>query len=661
MRSLIAMLLLLQLLLVPVVYGQQNGWAPYTPEEGSLKLRVRPGYHSLHVYVTFIFRHGGFKVGLEGVNVTNGTVEVYLKVLEYTGPAIQVITRKTYSIEVSPLEPGEYLVVLYINGKRIAEAQGAVYGWPGELKGWRIYSNGVITVAVPKEPKPIYLWWYNGDNSTTYLAFYHGLAEVWLWGKGFNHSLMFSDEEGYSGQILERLQGRISVMLVEENLTRINMMLGKVLRMLLVNPLSVENETRRLVEELKTLLLDAEGLPEDIREDLEKLVEVLERILDVLEEMKGVCSCSWDAYLDELRGYVENATSLRRAVEDAISWARSAYQRLVQLIVKSNRMLHPFTLLFLASKWAFEGPYNITDEEGNVVGVMFSFKLVEAPPGFDFAEGAIEIRNRLYFTAQSNMSVAELKNDIVIEQWEWNHERFRKALGDLASMVPEGNPVLALTASFLALDRRPKEAARIVEGDMQVLKALGMGGRFAVRCGTRVHKAGDMFEGRMDRYKISISSEEELIAGFFRFVPEATVTYPNGTAVKVDVKAFYLLLNRHLKISLLYPYFDAGALEHDPSLGIEGVEEGDAVRLEAAPTHETYTMPAPTTTHTTIATTEAGAEVAPALGGEEQAFAGASERGLSPAVLTGYDRIILIAVITAIILTGLMVVTKKRY
>jgi hypothetical protein len=69
--------------------------------------------------------------------------------------------------------------------------------------------------------------------------------------------------------------------------------------------------------------------------------------------------------------------------------------------------------------------------------------------------------------------------------------------------------------------------------------------------------------------KINFANQTSTLAGFFRFVSSATVTYSNGTATTVPVKASYIAAGNHMRLFIGYPYFGNGTLVHDPSIGVD--------------------------------------------------------------------------------------------
>jgi hypothetical protein len=68
--------------------------------------------------------------------------------------------------------------------------------------------------------------------------------------------------------------------------------------------------------------------------------------------------------------------------------------------------------------------------------------------------------------------------------------------------------------------------------------------------------------------KIGFATENTTLAGWFQFVNFTNLTYPNGTESTAPVKAAYLEAGAHLRLYMLYRYFDNATLNHDPSIGL---------------------------------------------------------------------------------------------
>jgi hypothetical protein len=91
-----------------------------------------------------------------------------------------------------------------------------------------------------------------------------------------------------------------------------------------------------------------------------------------------------------------------------------------------------------------------------------------------------------------------------------------------------------------------------------------------------------------EKLDIGFATENKTLAGFFRFVNVAKVTYPDGTVEIIPVKGAYLEAGGYLMLYICYPYFNGGKLEHDPSLGLKVTET-----LVPEATEPEYVVPTP--------------------------------------------------------------------
>jgi len=75
-----------------------------------------------------------------------------------------------------------------------------------EVDGWEKIITETITVAVPSDSTiPMFIWWYNNDNSILYVAKYEGLAEAWLFtSEQFSHDKLFVDNKGFRYEFIVR-------------------------------------------------------------------------------------------------------------------------------------------------------------------------------------------------------------------------------------------------------------------------------------------------------------------------------------------------------------------------------------------------------------------------------------------------------------------------
>jgi DNA repair exonuclease SbcCD ATPase subunit len=102
----------------------EERWIPYTPGSENVEVNIRqvapilPGESpEVLVEVVIVFPHAGFRVDWDGIERDGKVFTVNVKVEEWTGPSIQVVTRKTHVYELGKLEPGIYTFTFKANGK----------------------------------------------------------------------------------------------------------------------------------------------------------------------------------------------------------------------------------------------------------------------------------------------------------------------------------------------------------------------------------------------------------------------------------------------------------------------------------------------------------------------------------------------------------------
>lgn len=257
---------------------------------------------------------------------------------------------------------------------------------------------------------------------------------------------------------------------------------------------------------------------------------------------------------------------------------------------------HPAYLPFSACQWNLTGPVNVTRDDG-VSYISFNFTMVKAHlPIFKFAENNIIIRCRFYATdATENVHdlynytvhAGELKMDLIVENWEWNIDKLTDFFNDLQEVfnitVPKMRAGLALwvdLASIEIVDMQIAEqdasstsdlvetnskASDIIVGDQRVQIHENKTAMSADE--TPIHVRDRIRE----RYRLRFAKGSQTLAGFFDFVDTAVVIDATGDATPVNVTAAYISAGNHMRLFIGYPYFGNCTLEHDPSIGVEGV------------------------------------------------------------------------------------------
>ncbi|MEM3437603.1 MAG: hypothetical protein QXP55_03590 [Nitrososphaerales archaeon] len=74
------------------------------------------------------------------------------------------------------------------------------------LDGWAMIKTDILTVVIPSNNiVPMFIWWYNNDDSILYVAKYEGLSEVWLFkSENFSHDKLFKDTKGFTNEFIVR-------------------------------------------------------------------------------------------------------------------------------------------------------------------------------------------------------------------------------------------------------------------------------------------------------------------------------------------------------------------------------------------------------------------------------------------------------------------------
>lgn len=74
------------------------------------------------------------------------------------------------------------------------------------LDGWVMIKTNILTVVVPStNTVPMFILWYNNDDSILYVAKYEGLSEAWLFAsETFTHDKLFKDTKGFTNEFIVR-------------------------------------------------------------------------------------------------------------------------------------------------------------------------------------------------------------------------------------------------------------------------------------------------------------------------------------------------------------------------------------------------------------------------------------------------------------------------
>jgi len=459
-----------------------------------------------------------------------------------------------------------------------------------EKAGFKIIYNGVINVAVPSNgTKPMFFWWSYEDNSTIYHMKYDGIAESWLTGQ-FRHVLMIDDSKNYTEQILKLFENTSLIESpdqeeVSKNLDALN------------------NKVKELSKGMQKLDVDSisqivGALSKEV--SLWQDPEVKYKLLDDLKSLEAKV-IEFKNILNN--GKPSNAVELRKILDQIMSLSENITKKANEHISKAKKFKimgfkpdHPFYFPFSKGVWSLDGPINITSNN-DLIGVMFTWRLDKVPDKkWVFLEDNLEIRNRLYFKTVEenvngvlmNLAKAELKSDIIIRRWDWNYDGLLGLVNNdtpahlktniSSTLFPK--PFLSVNIHFTAMKGGVKlfETLKTVSEneeveENEVLKIITGGKDLKIKLGDEMENFDLEFQemsikGVTKRLPGLLLGKNETIGGFFRFIPNATTIYPNGTSQIVKVKGFFWPAGRQVRASLLYPYFGNATIEHDPSIGI---------------------------------------------------------------------------------------------
>jgi len=252
---------------------------------------------------------------------------------------------------------------------------------------------------------------------------------------------------------------------------------------------------------------------------------------------------------------------------------------------------HPAYLPFSGCKWTLQNVGNITADDDKIIGLTFTFNLTRALPRFRFAENNVAIRVRFYNTTVTEdvkapdgtvvysykVGVNEMKMDFIVKDWRWNLDLVQPLLERLESYgvkVPKTNTGLALGIHLASVNRTRLNDAEDDEFETSATTRQMFVENHAV--GLSKGKVDDdetpieIAKGLKDHFKLQFASDNQTLAGFFKFIASAMVTNSSGS-FKVPVKAAYRAHGASLRLFIGYPYFN-GTLVHDPSIGVETPE-----------------------------------------------------------------------------------------
>ena len=349
--------------------------------------------------------------------------------------------------------------------------------------GWLLVETDVVGLAL-NEHMPFFAWWYAKENNTVYVAHYKGLIEYHAWP---NISLLCP--HAWTSEIAKRLAEEIRYKPPEVDVgPLLSDLLAKV--MALHVPVS-EAELAEVEDALSSLATAIDQLREQaLAQGDEELADELQELSASLADISSLIADLRDNPMDH-----KALGDLRQAVSElARDWYHFSehmvmrerhrfeerFHKLKEVMeeAREEKLFHPPFFSFAEGEWEIDGPHDIKAPNGTVIGIWFTYKLVEVHnSAFKFAEDNIMIRCRLYFVpvqesvdGQLNYTVtrAELKQDFVVLSWRWNVDALKElaeelgiSLGNLTSTEETG---VALRLELLAMNASGLHIAGFLSG-----------------------------------------------------------------------------------------------------------------------------------------------------------------------------------------------------
>jgi hypothetical protein len=259
--------------------------------------------------------------------------------------------------------------------------------------------------------------------------------------------------------------------------------------------------------------------------------------------------------------------------------------KVLENVNQAVESMHPPFLDFQKCEWYLTDLEYISPGSSEAIGVAFTYMLKSAPSRFNFTEGNIMVRCRLYTSpvveevngVEYSVSKAELRIDVVIQGWIW----ITPVVVDRISQVLDGRinnstnifNALALWINLASVNMtyvgdlwRGQYGGNLSASNTILLNNLLVNINVESR---------DEVEVKLNKspVKFSFMSGGDVFKGFLKFMSEAFIQHFNNTFSTSSIYLSYLEAPGFLKLYICYPYFNGGVLEHNPSLGVD-VKEG---------------------------------------------------------------------------------------
>ncbi len=424
-----------------------------------------------------------------------------------------------------------------------------------------LIKTGKIAIAADLS-EPLYLLQPEKSDEILIVKL-NGIYEAWIQPyESFRSWMLFNDSENYSGQIMNKIRRRGTI--DPSTVEKLRQLIDD-LKTILKSPLDNVNETMTKISNYR-YLLEGIRLPHDLNSTKNAVVKSLTDIEGILNKNKvenpGQVIDRTLNLLDELDNSIYEKIVEERGKDIAIYEKFIRIEEFRERVFKVARRLHPFSFPFSGGKWVIENLKNVTDLEGNNVGIFFNFKLEDVKnKGLNFLVGKVEVENRMYYFpvremfygVDRNLTSAELALKLTINGWELNYDKVIKALGEHSPLLSAHyRPYLVLSIS-IGVNRGNIE---------QVFESI-----------------------KREGISLSLETEESFIRGNSSLSVEiplgnaiAFVEFPSRAFILNNNVSKYVSVttanerNNDLKVYLLYPYENNCTLEHDLKLGIRIVE-----------------------------------------------------------------------------------------
>lgn len=97
---------------------REDIWVPGKPFSVNIKqTRYYAENKTLIITLEMVFPNPGYKITSITKTIRNSKCIADIEILKYTGPVIQVVTRKEVTINFTGIEPGNYTIIIKINGE----------------------------------------------------------------------------------------------------------------------------------------------------------------------------------------------------------------------------------------------------------------------------------------------------------------------------------------------------------------------------------------------------------------------------------------------------------------------------------------------------------------------------------------------------------------